>query len=215
MRFLHGVGIRVVAVALGVALSRGTASGDVAIPVITEPPSEGAVISPFDVHMVTGPFVGSPGETHACSDWKILSVPALEPVWTASCVTGTLAVHIHLGDGTFVGALAGLHQLDADQDYQVQVRFQGSLNGGEWSAWAERGFHTASATAIEPLVLSDVSNVPTPSLHDANGREIALASGASVRLEVPGVGTLLEFDGTDGTTNRVLNPAPLSGHGPA
>jgi glucose/arabinose dehydrogenase len=205
----------VVGAALGAALLRGSALGAVATPVITEPPSEGAIISPYDVHMVTDAFVGSPGETHVCSDWKIVSVPALDPVWTASCVTGTLAVHIHLGDGAFVGALAGLHQLDSDKDYQVQVRFEGSLNGGEWSNWAERGFHTASATAIEPLVLSDVSNVPTPSLHDANGREIVLASGASVRLEVPGVGTLLEFDGTDGSANRVSNPAPLSGHGPA
>jgi glucose/arabinose dehydrogenase len=201
--------------ALGAGLSRGAALVDVAAPQITEPPTEGAIISPFDVHMVAGPFVGSAGETHVCSDWKIVSVPTLDPVWTASCVTGTLAVHIHLGDGTFVGALAGLHQLDADKDYQVQVRFEGSLNGSDWSPWAERGFHTASATAIEPLVLSDVSNVPTPSLHDAAGSEIVLPLDASVRLEVPGAGTLLEFDGTDAASNRVSNPAPLSTHGPA
>ena len=202
------------AVVVAGALSRGTALADVAAPQITEPPSEGAIISPYDVHMVAGPFEGSPGETHVCSDWNIVSVPTLDPVWTASCVTGTLAVHIHLGDGTFVGALAGLHQLDSDKDYQVQVRFEGSSNG-EWSPWSERGFHTASATAIEPLVLSDVSSVPAPSLHDAGGAEIILAPGAAVRLEVPGVGTLLEFDGTDAGSNRVSNPPPLSAHGPA
>jgi glucose/arabinose dehydrogenase len=164
--------------------------------------------------MVAGPFVASPGEAHVCSDWKILSVPTLDLVWMASCVTGTLAVHIHLGDGTFVGDLAGHHQLDSDKDYQLQVRFQGSFNGGEWSNWAERGFHTASAAAIEPLVLSDVSNVPVPSLHDAGGHEIDLPPGASVRLEVPGGGTLLEFDGTSAVTNRISNRAPLSTHGP-
>jgi len=209
-------GVRAAAAAVfGVALSGGTALAAVAAPQITEPPSEGAVISPYDVHMVAGPFAGSPGETHVCSDWKILSVPTLDPVWTASCVTGTLAVHIHLGDGTFVGALAGLHQLDADKDYRLQVRFEGSFNGGDWSPWAERGFHTASLTAIEPLVLSDVSNVPTPSLHDEGGHEIDLPPGAHVRLEVPGAGILLEFDGTDALANRITNPAPLSTHGPA
>src|SRR6516165_3852766 len=107
MRFLQRVGLRVAGAALGAALLRGSALGAVATPVITEPPSKGAIISPYDVHMVTDAFVGSPGETHVCSDWKIVSVPALDPVWTASCVTGTLAVHIHLGDGEFVGDLAG------------------------------------------------------------------------------------------------------------
>jgi len=201
--------------ALSAALWRGDLLGQVAGPPITEPPSEGAIISPFDVHMVAGPFVGSPGETHVCSDWKILSVPSLDPVWTASCVTGTLAVHIHLGDGTFVGTLAGLHQLDYDKDYQVTVRFQGSANGGEWGPWVERGFHSASATAIEPLVLSDVSNVPPPSWHAARGREIVLPEGAAMRLEVPGAGTLLEFDGSETGSNRTSNPGALTTHGPA
>ena len=131
--------------------------------------------------MVAGPFVGSPGENHVCSDWQIVTVPALSPVWTASCVTGTLAVHIHLGDGTFGGVLAGLHQLDADTDYQVRVRFKGdAMPGGEWSPWSERGFHTASASVIEPLVLSDVSNVPRRRRwQDAGGNAIALPPGVA------------------------------------
>ncbi len=208
------IGARAGGVLAAAVLARGIAFGGVAAPVITEPPSEGAVISPYDVHMVAGPFVGSPGENHVCSDWQIVTVPALSPVWTASCVTGTLAVHIHLGDGTFGGVLAGLHQLDANTDYQVQVRFKGDANGGEWSPWSERGFHTASASAIEPLVLSDVSNVPPPSWHDAGGNAIALPPGARMRLEVPGAGTLLEILGSE-TGNRTSNPGALSSHGPA
>ena len=35
----------------------------VSIPVITEPASDGQVINPYDVHMVAGPFAGSPGES--------------------------------------------------------------------------------------------------------------------------------------------------------
>jgi glucose/arabinose dehydrogenase len=206
------------ALLLGAALDPAPLHAAVAPPVITEPPTEGAVISPYDVHMVAGPFVGDPGETHVCSDWQILSMPSLDPVWTASCVTGTLAVHIHLGDGTFVGALAGLHQLDADRDYRVQVRFEGSSGGGEWSDWSVRNFHTASAAAIEPMVLSDVSIVPDPRWRDASGSDVALpastGTASSLRLEVPGAGNLLVFSGVDGARNAVANPAPLSTHGP-
>ena len=111
----------------------------VAAPVITEPSVDGQVISPFDVHMVAGPFVGDPGETHVCSDWEIRTIVSDTVVWTAPCVTGTLAVHIHLGDGAFVGLLAGRHELNADEDYRLRVRFEGSSNGGEWSDWSARG----------------------------------------------------------------------------
>jgi len=189
----------------------------VAPPAITEPEVEGQVISPYDVHMVAGPFAGSPGETHVCSDWEIRAVASQETVWSASCVTGTLAVHIHLGDGVFAGSLAGMHQLDVDKDYVVRVRFQGDASPApDWSDWSQRGFHTAAATAIEPLVLSDVSVVPPPLWRQESGREVVLPSGAppaTLRLEVPGAGTLLEISGFDGLSNLVSNPPPLPAHG--
>jgi glucose/arabinose dehydrogenase len=192
----------------------------VAAPPITEPAVDGQIISPFDVHMVAGPFSGSPGENHVCSDWQIVAVASSETVWSASCVTGTLAIHIHLGDGTFAGALTGLHQLDADRDYRLRVRFEGDgAPAPDWSDWSERLFHTASATAIEPLVLSDVSIVPPPRWLDAAGRDVVLpvaaAMGASLRLEVPGAGLLLQWSsGIDGIRNVVSNPQALAAHGP-
>ena len=219
-RGFGGAALRVAAPALAaVLLARGAALGAVAAPAITEPGSEGQVISPYDVHMVAGPFEGSPGEAHVCSDWMIVAVPSLDTVWSAPCVTGTLAVHIHLGDGTFSGSLAGYHQLDADRDYRVRVRFQGdAAPGGDWSAWSERGFHTAPASEIEPLVLSDVSVVPPPRWEDETGKDIVFpqegGEPAVLRLEVPGAGALLTFEGSDGSVNAVSNPGPLPAHGP-
>src|SRR5207248_11268329 len=120
-----------------------------AAPVITEPAFDNQVISAYDVHMVAGPFSGAPGESHVCSDWEIRTPFSAELVWNASCVTGTLAVHIHLGDGAFQNSLAGHHQLDSGIFYKVRVRFEGNqpAPGGSWSDWAARVFHTAPATA--------------------------------------------------------------------
>jgi len=221
MRGCPGGALRAaLAAVLALAAAGGLALASVAAPAITEPEREGQVVSPYDVHMVAGPFVGDPGESHVCSDWEIRSVPSLVTVWSASCVKGTLAVHIHLGDGTFGNSLAGLHQLDAGQNYRVRVRFQGdAIPGGDWSDWSERGFTTALATEIEPLVLSDVSNVPAPRWLDAAGRPVVLpasqARPARLRLEVPGAGLLLELSGLDDWVNSVSNPASLPVHGPA
>ena len=190
-----------------------------ATPVITEPAYDNQVISAYDVHMVTGPFAGAAGETHVCSDWEIRTPYSDVLLWSASCVTGTLAVHIHLGDGTFANALAGHHQLDTGVFYKLRVRFKGDQPppDGSWSDWAERIFQTAPATAIEPIVLSDVSIIASPTWRDASGRDVILPSGSPqpfLRLEVAGVGTLLEWTGRDGTADDLSNPPALSTHGP-
>ena len=83
-------------------------------------------------------------------------------------------------------------------------------NGGEWSPWSERGFHTASASVIEPLVLSDVSNVPPPSLARRRRKRDRPAAGRPVRLEVPGPGRSSRSSARTRASNRRLNPgAPL------
>src|SRR4051812_11380394 len=74
-------------------------------PVVTEPTSDGVIISGFDVHMVTAPFADPDlGDTNAATDWEIWTTgPTAQPVWVADGVTDTvLKYHIHLGDGTFV-----------------------------------------------------------------------------------------------------------------
>ncbi len=191
----------------------------VSVPVITEPASDGQVINPYDVHMVAGPFVGSPGESHVCSDWEIRTAGSDELVWSAACATGSGKVHVHLGDGTFTGPLDGRHQLNFGSAYRLRVRFLGDAEpaGSDWSDWAVREFATTAATVIQPILLSDVSVVPTPRWRDDAGHDVVLpAAGAragSLRLDVLGGGTVLTFTGLDGAVNRLSNPGPVAAHG--
>jgi hypothetical protein len=115
----------IVCLLVACALSSSAARATVAVPAITEPEFANQVISPYDVHMVAGPFVGSPGENHVCSDWELRVTTTDELVWSASCVQGTLAVHIHLGDGQFTGSLTGAHELRPSSGYTLRVRFLG------------------------------------------------------------------------------------------
>jgi glucose/arabinose dehydrogenase len=188
-------------------------------PVITEPATDGQVVNPHDVHMVAGPFVGSPGERHVCSDWEIRGA-ADDLAWTAPCVTGAGLVHVHLGDGTFAGGYVGRTQLNSGSSYRLRVRFLGDAppDGTDWSEWAERPFTTSAASGLSrPLVLSDVSLIPAPRWRDADGNEIALpAAGthaARLELEVLGGGVALAFAGVDGMSNRVTNPGAFPVHG--
>ena len=198
-----------------VAASAAAQGSGPAAPAVTEPEFDGQVISPYDVHMVAGPFAGPAGAVHVCSDWEIRASTG-SAVWSASCVTGALAVHIHLGDGTFVGALAGHHQLDPDSPYTLLVRFKDGAPppADPWSPWSVRSFRTGSASVIEPLILSDVSRVPEPTWRDAAHGDLALPAGAVLRLELPGTGPLLEFHGPGSADGPVLNPPPLAAHGP-
>jgi glucose/arabinose dehydrogenase/chitodextrinase len=160
-------------------------------PVITEPSVDGETISAFDVHMVAGPFVGAPGETHVCTDWEIRTIYSDTVVWTAPCVTGATAVHIHLGDGTFVGLLAGRNQLNPASQYKLRVRFKGSdpPPDGTWSDWSSRLFNTLAVTQPEPLVLSDVASIAAPRWRDGAGADVLLPAGdpaPSLVLEAAG-----------------------------
>ena len=196
----------------------GSATLSPAAPVITEPAQDGQVISAYDVHMVAGPFSGAPGENHVCSDWEIRTDGSGTLVWTAPCVTGALKVHIHLGDGEFVNLLAGRHQLADGSFYRLRVRFLGDAPpaGTDWSPWAERPFSTFPATGMQPLVLSDVSSIPSPRWTDALGEQVRLPGGsppAILRLEAAGVGEVLRLSGADGGANAVDNPPPSAAHG--
>jgi glucose/arabinose dehydrogenase len=121
-----------------------------ATPVIQEPGSEGQIVNPFDVHMVTAPFSDpDPGNTHLCSDWEIWTASTPQRVWRAPCATGNLRVHIHQGDGLFEGVLAGRNELDYNTDYQLRVRHRDSSGdpASEWSPWAMRNFRTSPQPA--------------------------------------------------------------------
>jgi glucose/arabinose dehydrogenase len=105
---------------------------------ITEPAAGGAPLNPADVHMVAS---FADGEAHVCSDWEIRLAGSGELAWEAPCAKGQLSVHIHLGDGSFVGSHAGRLELEHSENYVLRVRSRDGL-GGEVSPWAERTFST-------------------------------------------------------------------------
>lgn len=109
-----------------------------AVTQITEPAEGGAPLNPADVHMVAS-FAEE--EPHFCSDWEIRLAGSGELAWEAPCAKGQLAVHIHLGDGSFVGSYAGRLELEHSTSYVLRVRSRGEL-ADEFSAWAERAFVT-------------------------------------------------------------------------
>jgi glucose/arabinose dehydrogenase len=128
-----------IGIVLGLLLAPAAASATApATPTITSP-LEGQVVHPADVHMEATGFSDADGDTHQCSDWQILLEGA--PVWRADCATGVDAIHIHLADGSYVGAYAGHGQLEFDHQYTLQVRFEDSAN--EFSAFAQHGFRTS------------------------------------------------------------------------
>lgn len=187
-------------------------------PLFTEPSVDGKIVNPFDVHMETAPFADSdPGDLHACSDWEIWLVSSPARVWYAPCVTGVLRVHIHLGDGTFEGPYDGRNTLEYDTDYLLRVRHRDSSGTpNEWSAWGERRARTGPSTAIYPLLIDDVLDLPAPTWRESagGGTAVVLPAGApasELRLESPGGALLYSEAGHDGSTNLVTNPAPLSG----
>src|SRR5262245_19016934 len=83
-----------------------------AAPVIIEPETDGQVVSNFDVHMEIDPaaYFDADGHAHQATSWQVRETPASggAVVWQALNVSDELSkVHIHFGDGAFVGTLAG------------------------------------------------------------------------------------------------------------
>ena len=168
--------------------------------------------------MVAGPFAGSPGENHVCSDWEIRT-PSDAVVWTAPCVTGAGLVHVHLGDGTFVGPLEGRNQLNSSSDYRLRVRFLGdapprrAIGASGPSGCSRR----PPRRRFSPSSCRMFRTIPTPRWRDEAGEDIVLPAvqtrAARLRLEVSGGGTALSISGADGISNAVTNAEPLSAHG--
>ena len=147
-------------------------------PTILEPATDGEVVSGADVHMVTAPMSDPDGNGHRCSDWEI----ALEGevVWRASCAEGGEKVHIHLGDGAFVGPLAGRKELFGGLFYRMRVRHRDDSGdpATEWSGWSERVFRTSPVSPSQPLRVRDVLASPAPHW------TVDPPAGASLRLEL-------------------------------
>jgi glucose/arabinose dehydrogenase len=187
-----------------------------AAPLITEP-IVGRIVNPSDLHMETGPFSDpNAGDTHRCTDWEVWTVTPSERIWITACITGVERVHTHLGDGTFENSHAGRRTLFPETNYVIRVRHRDSSNipATEWSAWSERPFVTGAGATVFPLDISDVLNIPAPSLRTADGSALLLRGGstpATIRLETGSGQLLLEMRGP---ANAVTNPPPLAEHDP-
>lgn len=183
-------------------------------PTITEPSTEGQIANPADVHMETAAFSDpDPNDTHACSDWEIVSVPSEELVWFARCKGGVERLHLHLADGIFLGSHSARTELNYDATYLLRVRHQD--NTGRASDYAERRFRTGSPSAIFAFELADVSATPAPRLLDETEKEIILPAGnpaASIRIESDAGELLLALVGQDGRRNEIVNPPALRHH---
>ncbi|MFN2521065.1 MAG: PQQ-dependent sugar dehydrogenase, partial [Candidatus Limnocylindria bacterium] len=120
-----------------------------ATPVVTEPATDGQVVSPADVHMEQTAFSDpNAGDTHRCTDWEIRITATAEVAWTSYCNSAQL-VHVHLGDGVFANSYAGRTALAYDTDYYLRVRDRDSSGDPvtEWSGWGQRAFRTSPQPA--------------------------------------------------------------------
>src|SRR5436309_7860040 len=131
-------------------------------PSVTSPLSNG-VVNATDVHMETGAFFDSDGDSHSNSDWLILSGTSTS--WFELAASGTDKLHTHLGQGS-------TNQLAYDTDYVLMVRHRD--NTGAVSAYAQQPFHTASLSTILPLLLQDATSASYTAI---------LPPGGSMRVE--------------------------------
>ncbi|MEK7728590.1 MAG: hypothetical protein AAB354_09265, partial [candidate division KSB1 bacterium] len=181
-------------------------------PTITEPSTEGQIANPSDVHMETAPFSDpDPNDTHACSDWEIRVAANDELIWEARCISGVEIVHIHLGDGQFLGSHAARAEMEYDTAYRLRVRHQD--NTGRASEYAERNFRTGGPSEVFAFELADVAATPTPRLQDETEQEVVLAAGnppAEIRIETSEGELLLALRGQDGRRNEIINPTALA-----
>lgn len=181
-------------------------------PTIISPPNDGAIANSADVHMETDLFSDPiDGDTHLNSDWEISTITPSSLIWSNSAAVGPDKLHTHLGEGVFVNSHAGRTSLFYDTDYKLRVRHRD--NNGEASTFAERLFHTAAASQLLPLLLEDAAGTPVPLWQDNSTVNVILPSAGtppSVFLESTNSETIIEFRASDGVTNLVINPPPLS-----
>jgi glucose/arabinose dehydrogenase len=150
-----------------------------AAPTITEPVTDGQVVSPFDVHMEASGFSDADGNPHKSTDWEIWTVgPGAQPVWQTLGIEGLEKVHTHFGDGIFINARAGQSSLAANTDHEVRVRFRD--DAGAVSAYSVRAFHTSEASSNAPLQIQDVAAVPAPVWVNAFGATIELPAATAI-----------------------------------
>ena len=154
------------------------------VPLILEPNVDGAIVSPFDVHMaIKEEFTDADGHGLASTDWEIRRASDQALQWSTYGVSDLRIWHVHFGDGTFSNA--GRTALDAQTQYVLRVRFNDAA--GEPSAWTTRPFTTGRLEEVFPLKMTDIESGPVPVWVDsASSGEILLPPAATphnLRLE--------------------------------
>ena len=113
-----------------------------AAPTITEPPQDGWLVNPADLHMESTGYTNPEGFAHASTDWEVWKTSINQRVWSALGVSDVFGkVHIHLADGNFEGPYAGRTELEFATDYSLKVRYIDS--NGDAGAYAVRTFKTS------------------------------------------------------------------------
>ncbi len=183
-------------------------------PTITEPATNGQVVSPSDVHMEAVGFFDLDGNAHKSTDWEIWSVgPGAAPVWQTLGIVGDERLHTHLGDGIFINSHAGRTDFLPETDYQLRVRFRD--DAGAVSSVAIRSFHTGAASLIFPLELLDVAATPPQWTNSGSVNVVlplATPTQSQLQLQSATGDLLLAIAGNNGITNSVNNPASLAEH---
>jgi hypothetical protein len=181
-------------------------------PTITEPLTDGQIVNHQDVHMEAVGYSDTDGNAHKSTDWEIWTVgPGAQPVWQTLGIEGVERLHTHLGDGVYINAAAGVG-LSPDTDYQLRVRYRDVA--GSVSTYATRSFHTAPATSVFPLELSDIAAGGLSWTSVAGPVALPPASPTQPQLRVSAADgdLLLSITGNNGVTNTVFNPSGLGDH---
>jgi hypothetical protein len=187
------------------------------IPTITEPQVDYQIVNPADVHMEAPIYTDPAGYAHECSDFEIWWIPdapdPAEKAWEAVCVTGVTKVHAHFGDGSFLNSHAGGTALFFDSNYELRIRHKNSNN--EYGNYGVRPFITGSPTAVYPMLLQDIINLPPPSWQDSTAEDVVLPNNTPtsfMRVEGPSGDLLLQFESFNGSSNQATNPTELDSH---
>lgn len=172
-------------------------------------PTANALVSPFDPHYNTMPFVDpDPGDTHRAADFEVWDDSTNVRVWAD---LGELdnKEHVHNGDGVFEGPLTGESRLRSSWPYRVRARFRDSSNApndwGPWSAWIP--FRTSDPTVIFPLQTQDIPADSSVALLNEAGGVVDLPAGAppAFVLARTALGNLVRLSGTPDSAYVITN----------
>ena len=190
--------------------------------VITEPADDGQLINPYDVHMVAGPFVGAPGESHVCTDWEIRWTPPTKSSGRRRAVTGAGLEGPHPPGRWNLrrSARTAATSSTPARLYRLRVRFLGDAPPPEsdWSDWAVRDFETTAVDRDPAARAVGCFERSRPALARRGGRRHrpagrADAPHASATRGRRAAGRRSRSPASTESRIAVTNPPPLSTHG--